>query len=272
MRWSNPKLRKLRQRPSSGYYPFVANGFTVGIYNSSGVLQRLTPPQPLSSVGQFTFDGQGTFTRVDFNVGNGVPANDTSTPVNKSGFPNWPDRHVFDQRGLHGKLALSVSGALIQYQLVVVDFGEHGRSSRQSPVPRLPQSATRHGLQRGLRRRRQYPRRSQEGCLPPLICEAGRDGCPAAGCAEHSRTRLPCLRPIQGTSKLGECLPQSYQTVIATQLRDCSGWYVRHVPQMQPHRRLSCGRPCDDVQGSKSACGGYASGCGAAVAPASGGG
>ena len=70
----------------SGVYPFKASGFTVGIYYTANVLHPLTPPQPLSSVGQYTFDGQGNFTRVDYNVGNGVPANNASTPVNDSGF------------------------------------------------------------------------------------------------------------------------------------------------------------------------------------------
>src|ERR1700722_1040578 len=123
----------------SGVYPFVANGFTVGIYDSSGVLQRLTPPQPLSSVGQFTFDGQGTFTRVDFNVGNGVPANNASTPVNESGFRIGQTGTYSISEDCTGRLALSVSGALIQYQLVVVDFGESARAIIASEhVPGFP--------------------------------------------------------------------------------------------------------------------------------------
>jgi hypothetical protein len=55
----------------NGVYPFAASGYTLGIYDSSGTLQYLSAPQPLSSVGQYIFDGQGGFTRVDFNVGNG---------------------------------------------------------------------------------------------------------------------------------------------------------------------------------------------------------
>jgi hypothetical protein len=50
----------------NGVYPFTASGFTVGIYDSAGVLQYLNPAEPLSSVGQYTFDGHGNFTRVDF--------------------------------------------------------------------------------------------------------------------------------------------------------------------------------------------------------------
>ena len=85
----------------NGVYPFTANGFTVGIYDLAGVLQHLNPPQPLSSVGQYTFDGQGNFTRVDFNVGNGVPVNNASTPVNEFRLSNRPDWYIFNRRGLH---------------------------------------------------------------------------------------------------------------------------------------------------------------------------
>jgi hypothetical protein len=59
---------------------FTASGITVGIYDSAGVLQCLNQPQPLSSVGQYTFDGQGSFTRVDFNVG----ASLSTTPPRRS--------------------------------------------------------------------------------------------------------------------------------------------------------------------------------------------
>ena len=111
----------------SGVYPFVANGFTVGIYDSSGVLQRLTPPQPLSSVGQFTFDGQGTFTRVDFNVGNGVPANNASTPVNESGFRTGQTGTYAIAEDCTGTISLNANGAMIELQVVVVDFGLSAR-------------------------------------------------------------------------------------------------------------------------------------------------
>jgi len=39
-----------------GVYPFTANSYTPGIYEASGTLQCLSPPQLLSSVGQYSFD------------------------------------------------------------------------------------------------------------------------------------------------------------------------------------------------------------------------
>jgi len=112
----------------SGVYPFVASGLTVGIYDSSNVLHPLTPPQPLSSVGQYTFDGQGNFTRIDYNVGNGVPANNASTPVNESGFRTGQTGTYSIAEDCTGTISLAVNGAMIQLQVVVVDFGESARA------------------------------------------------------------------------------------------------------------------------------------------------
>jgi hypothetical protein len=112
----------------NGVYPFTASGFTVGIYDSTGTLQHLTPPQPLSSVGQYTFDGQGNFTRVDYNVGNGVPVNNSSTPVNESGFRTGQTGTYSIAEDCTGTISLNANGAMIQLQVVVVDFGESVRA------------------------------------------------------------------------------------------------------------------------------------------------
>lgn len=112
----------------SGVYAFTTSGFTVGIYDSANELHPLTPPQPLSSVGQYTFDGQGNFTRVDFNVGNGVPVNNASTPVNESGFRTGQTGTYSIAEDCTGTISLSANGAMIQLQIVVVDFGESVRA------------------------------------------------------------------------------------------------------------------------------------------------
>lgn len=123
----------------NGVYPFTASGFTVGIYNSAGVLQRLNPPQPLSSVGQYTFDGQGSFTRVDFNVGNGVPVNNASTPVNEFGFRTGQTGTYAIGEDCTGQIALNANGAMINLQVVVGDFGASARAIVASEhVPGFP--------------------------------------------------------------------------------------------------------------------------------------
>ena len=104
----------------------------------AGVLQHLNPPQPLSSVGQYTFDGQGNFTRVDFNVGNGVPVNNASTPVNGQAFaPARPD--LFNRRGLHWPVSPNANGATVTLQVIVGDFGLSARAIVASEhVPGFP--------------------------------------------------------------------------------------------------------------------------------------
>jgi hypothetical protein len=99
-----------------GVYPFTASGYTMGIYDSGGTLHYLNPPQPLSSVGQYTFDGRGTFTRVDFVVGNGVP-------VSPSGFRPGQTGTYSINEDCTGMITLNVNGAVIELEVVVVDFG-----------------------------------------------------------------------------------------------------------------------------------------------------
>jgi hypothetical protein len=111
----------------NGVYPFTTSGFTMGIYDPSGVLRYLNPMQPLSSVGQYTFDGQGNFTRVDYNVGNGVPVNNSSTPVNAAGFRTGQVGTYSISDDCTGQLMLNANGAMIAIQLVVVDFGQSAR-------------------------------------------------------------------------------------------------------------------------------------------------
>jgi hypothetical protein len=106
-----------------GVYPFTTSGYTMGIYDSSGVLHYLSPPQPVSSVGQYTFDGRGNFTRVDFNVGNGVPVNGPSTPVNESGFRVGQTGTYSIANDCTGTISLDANGAMIELQIVLVDNG-----------------------------------------------------------------------------------------------------------------------------------------------------
>jgi len=112
----------------SGVYPFTASGYTVGIYDSTGTLQRLDPPQPLSSVGQYTFDGQGNFTRVDYNVGNGVPVNTPATPVNEAGFRTGQTGTYTIADDCTGTISLNANGAMIALQVVLIDYGLSARA------------------------------------------------------------------------------------------------------------------------------------------------
>ena len=104
----------------SGVYPFTASGFSMGIYDAAGTVHYFSPPQPFSSIGQYTFDGQGTFTRVDFPVANGVP-------ISSGGFRTGVSGSYSIAEDCTGQIALS-GGSLITLQVVVVDFGLSARA------------------------------------------------------------------------------------------------------------------------------------------------
>ena len=66
-----------------GQYAFTLQGMTLGVLDpptdlnatprQPGVLHPFASPLPVTAIGQFTFDGHGSFTRVDFNMSNGTP-------------------------------------------------------------------------------------------------------------------------------------------------------------------------------------------------------
>jgi hypothetical protein len=51
-----------------------------------GMLHPFASPLPVTAVGQFTFDGHGSFTRVDFNMSNGTPTIFSTTPLTGDDF------------------------------------------------------------------------------------------------------------------------------------------------------------------------------------------
>jgi hypothetical protein len=112
----------------NGVYPFTTSGQIVGVFDSSGVLHYLNPAQPLSAVGQYSFDGQGTFTRVDFNVTNGIPGNTASTPVNQSGFRTGQTGTYSIAEDCTGPISLNANGAILELPIVLVDFGLSARA------------------------------------------------------------------------------------------------------------------------------------------------
>jgi len=94
----------------------------MGIKNPAGDLQYLNPPQPLSSVGQYTFDGQGNFIRVDFPVGNGVPVSTSG------GFRPGQTGTYSIGEDCTGEIDLNANGTVIKLQVVVDDSGLSARA------------------------------------------------------------------------------------------------------------------------------------------------
>jgi len=79
-----------------GQYAFTLQGMTLGVLDpptdlsatprQPGVLHPFASPLPVTAVGQFTFDGLGSFTRVDFNMSNGTPTIFATTPLTGDDF------------------------------------------------------------------------------------------------------------------------------------------------------------------------------------------
>jgi hypothetical protein len=112
----------------NGVYPFTTSGYIVGVFDSSGVLHYLNPAQPLSAIGQYSFNGEGTFTRIDFNVTNGIPANTASIPVNQSGFRTGQTGTYSIAEDCTGTISLNANGAILELPIVLVDFGLSARA------------------------------------------------------------------------------------------------------------------------------------------------
>ena len=108
-----------------GQYAFRAQGATVGVLNSSGMLHPFTSPQLLNAVGQFMFDGNGSFTRVDFPMGNGVPQTAGAT-LNDEGFRTGQSGTYSVDSECTGSMVVNIpGGTTLGLEFVVGDFGQH---------------------------------------------------------------------------------------------------------------------------------------------------
>src|ERR1700751_4815471 len=78
-------------RSLQGDYAFKAQGEVVGTLDTAGV-HPFPAPQPINSIAQVTFYGNGTLERLDFTVANGAPQ--VAQPPN-----NGPDGFRINQTG-----------------------------------------------------------------------------------------------------------------------------------------------------------------------------
>ena len=111
-----------------GTYAVKAQGEVLGTLDAAG-LHPFAAPQPLNSIAQVTFFGNGTLTRQDFAVANGVPQ--VAQPPN-----NGPDGFRINQTGTYsinddctGTMQVVIPGAnnantTLNFALVLVDFGQ----------------------------------------------------------------------------------------------------------------------------------------------------
>jgi hypothetical protein len=125
-----------------GEYAFKAQGAILGVVDSSGVLQPFASPQQLNAVGQFMFDGNGSFTRVDFAVSNGTPQINASTPLTDDGFRTGQTGTYRVADDCTGTMVVNIpGGTVLDLALALVDQGQAAFAviSHES-VPGLPPS------------------------------------------------------------------------------------------------------------------------------------
>lgn len=123
-----------------GQYAFKVVGVNVGVYDQVGVLHPFASPLMVTAVGQFTFDGEGSFKRVDFNVSNGAPTINATTPLTANGFRTGQTGTYAVASDCTGVINLSVPGGReIQIAIAMIGYGKgvYGVVAREH-APSLP--------------------------------------------------------------------------------------------------------------------------------------
>lgn len=132
----------------SGSYSLRANGFAEGVFDSSGTLHPYSALQPITIVGQADFDGNGSFTRVDFAVQNGTPAIPPGNPLTANGFRSGITGTYDVAADCTGVLTANfVTGQVNTFALAVVDYGQSIFGvSKSSHQPMLPPASLPSGV------------------------------------------------------------------------------------------------------------------------------
>ncbi len=108
-----------------GQYAFKVQGVNVGVFDAAGVLHPFDTPLPVTAVGQFTFDGKGAFKRVDFNMSNGAPTINATTPLTQDGFRTGQTGTYAIDPDCTGNMILEVPGGReIHFAIAVVGYGQ----------------------------------------------------------------------------------------------------------------------------------------------------
>jgi hypothetical protein len=126
----------------SGQYAFKAQGAVIGVFDPSGTLHSFNSPQLVTSVGQFIFDGNGSFTRSDFAVNNGVVAG-SPTPLTDTGFRTGQSGNYIVDADCTGVISLSIPGGTeIDFATALIDFGQSAVGTvKREHIPGLPPAA-----------------------------------------------------------------------------------------------------------------------------------
>jgi hypothetical protein len=107
----------------NGSYAFKSQGAAVGLLDSDGIVHPFASPQLINAVGEFTFDGYGALTRVDFAMSNGIPAVGVS-PITDGGFFGGRTGTYSIAEDCTGMMTVSVpGGTTLYYAFALIDYG-----------------------------------------------------------------------------------------------------------------------------------------------------
>jgi hypothetical protein len=109
----------------AGSYSFRVQGENLGLLDASNVFHPFASPEPFAGVGQYMFDGNGGFTRTDYNVGLGTPAFPPS-PVNDQGFRTGVSGTYSISEDCTGTITIGLltTGTQIVLAISVVEYGQ----------------------------------------------------------------------------------------------------------------------------------------------------
>jgi hypothetical protein len=109
----------------SGSYAFRVAGENLGLLDSSNALHAFQRPEQFAGVGEYTFDGNGGFTRTDWNTGLGTPAFPPS-PVNDEGFRTGVTGTYTVSEDCTGTITVGLAtvGTQIILAIALVNYGD----------------------------------------------------------------------------------------------------------------------------------------------------
>jgi hypothetical protein len=141
-----PALANCGASSLSGPYATTSQGAVVGVFDAGGILHPLASPQLVSGVGQITFDGNGSFTRMDVALNSGVLAG-SPAPLTDTGFRTGQSGTYVVAEDCTGTLNLSVPGGVeITFAIVVADNGRKATGTVvKEHIPSLPPAAVPEG-------------------------------------------------------------------------------------------------------------------------------
>jgi hypothetical protein len=124
-----------------GQYASRAHGATVRVLDASNTLHAFASPLLLNAIGQFMFNGDGTFTRLDFTIADGTPQ--PSPNVRSDGFRINQSGTYSIADDCSGTMTVNIPGRTqLGLALAVGDFGQHVFAVISSEhVPFLPPAA-----------------------------------------------------------------------------------------------------------------------------------